>query len=184
VAYNVIHDVTRREYGGWGIYPDEGSHDLLIENNIVYRCQDGGLFAHHNQNIRAENNIFAFNHNAQVDRGGIGGLELTFQRNIVYYREGKAVGDYGSGNFGLAVCVFRNNLYWNASGQPVLFAQKNFSEWQSTGQDMGSLIADPMLVDPEHGDFKLQKESPAVRIGFKSWDMSQVGPRSNLPNKP
>ena len=25
IAFNVVHDVTRRDYGGWGIYPDEGS---------------------------------------------------------------------------------------------------------------------------------------------------------------
>ena len=90
----VVHDVSRRDYGGWGIYPDEGSHDLLIQKNLVYRCQDGALFAHHNHNITAENNIFAFNRTAQVERGGIGGFELTCRRNLFYYQEGKAVGDY------------------------------------------------------------------------------------------
>ena len=30
IRYNLVHDVSRRDYGGWGIYPDEGSHDLLI----------------------------------------------------------------------------------------------------------------------------------------------------------
>ena len=96
IAFNVVHDVARRDYGGWGIYPDEGSHDLLIRKNLVYRCQDGALFAHHNRDITAENNIFAFNRGAQVERGGIGGFELTCRRNLVYYTEGKAVGDYGS----------------------------------------------------------------------------------------
>ena len=61
IRYNRVHDVSRRDYGGWGIYPDQGSHDLLIQKNLVYRCQDGALFAHHNRNITAENNIFAFN---------------------------------------------------------------------------------------------------------------------------
>ena len=59
IRYNLVHDVSRRDYGGWGIYPDEGSHDILIQKNLVYRCQDGALFAHHNHNITAENNIFA-----------------------------------------------------------------------------------------------------------------------------
>ena len=92
IAYNVVHDVARRDYGGWGIYPDEGSHDLLIQKNLVYRCQDGALFAHHNHDITAENNIFAFNRTAQIERGGIGGFELTCRRNLVYYLEGKAIG--------------------------------------------------------------------------------------------
>jgi len=177
IAYNVVHDVVRRDYGGWGIYPDEGSHDMLIQKNLVYCCQDGALFAHHNHNITAENNIFAFNRTAQVERGGIGGFELTCQRNLIYYVEGKAVGDYGSGHCGRDVCVFDRNIYWNASGNPVLFANKSFSEWQAAGQDKNSIIADPMFVDSAKGDFTLRLDSPAAQIGFEPWDMSAVGPR-------
>ena len=89
IRFNVVHDVARRDYGGWGIYPDEGSHDLLIQKNLVYRCQDGALFAHHNRDITAENNIFALNRGAQIERGGIGGFELTCRRNLFYYEEGR-----------------------------------------------------------------------------------------------
>jgi len=177
IAYNVVHDVARREYGGWGIYTDEGSHDLLIQKNLVYRCQDGALFAHHSQNITAENNIFAFNRIAQVDRGGIGGFELFCRRNIIYYEEERAIGTYGIGNSGPNVCAFDHNVYWNASGKPVLFGTKSIAEWQATGQDKNSLIADPLFVDPEHGDFTLRPGSPAAQIGFEPWDMSAVGPR-------
>ncbi len=169
LEYNVVHDVVRRDYGGWGIYPDEGSHDILIKNNLVYRCQDGALFAHHNRNITAENNIFALNHSAQIDRGGIGGFELSCRRNIIYFSEGKAVGTYGIGNSGLTVCAFDRNLYWNASGNPVAFGNKSFAEWQAGGQDKNSLIADPLFVDPAHGDFRLRPGSPAARIGFEPW---------------
>jgi len=179
IAYNVVHDVVRRDYGGWGIYPDEGSHDMLIQKNLVYRCQDGALFAHHNHDITVENNIFAFNRGAQVERGGIGGFELACRRNLIYYQEGKAVGDYGSERCGRDVCAFDCNLYWNASGKAVLFANKSFSEWQATGQDTYSLIADPLFLDPAHGDFTLQSDSPASQIGFEPWDSSAVGPRSS-----
>ena len=166
------------DYGGWGIYPDQGCHDLLIQKNLVYRCQDGALFAHHNRDITAENNIFAFNRSAQIERGGIGGFELTCRRNIVYYLEGMAIGSYGSGHFGRDVCTFDRNLYWNASGEAVLFAGQSFSEWQATGQDTDSLIADPLFVDPVHGNFTLRPGSPAVQIGFEPWDLSAVGPAS------
>lgn len=180
IAFNVVHDVARRDYGGWGIYPDEGSHDLLIQKNLVYRCQDGALFAHHNRNITAENNIFAFNRAAQIERGGIGGFELIGRRNLIYYTEGMAVGNYGSRNTGPDVCAFDRNLYWNASGKPVLFGNKSFSEWQAAGQDKNSLIADPLFVDPARGNFTLRPGSPAVQIGFEPWDWSAVGPRHNF----
>jgi hypothetical protein len=178
IRYNMIHDVSRRDYGGWGIYPDEGSHDLLIQNNLVFRCQDGALFAHHNRYITAENNIFAFNRIAQLDRGGIGGFELTCRRNLFYFGEGKAVGDYGSDRCGRDVCAFERNLYWNASGKPVLFGNKTFAEWQALRQDQNSLVADPMFVNPGKGDFILRQGSPAAKVGFEPWDFKTVGPRS------
>jgi len=177
IRFNLVHDVSRRDYGGWGIYPDEGSHDILIEKNLVYRCQDGALFAHHNRNITAENNIFTFNRTAQVERGGIGGFELTCRRNLVYYKEGKAVGDYGNRHCGRDVCAFDHNLYWNASGQPVLFGGKTLAQWQAAGQDKGSIIADPLFVDPEKGYFRLRPGSQAAKIGFEPWDLKAAGPR-------
>jgi hypothetical protein len=181
MRYNVVHDVSRRDYGGWGIYPDEGSHDLFVENNLVYRCQDGALFAHHNRNVTAENNIFAFNRAAQVERGGIGGFELNFRRNIVYYREGMAVGTYGSGDCGRDVCAFDENLYWNTSGQAVGFGKLSFAEWQALGHDHKSLVADPLFAGPEKGDYTLRPGSPAAKIGFQPWDFAAVGPRRNSP---
>ncbi|HZL90195.1 MAG TPA: right-handed parallel beta-helix repeat-containing protein [Pirellulaceae bacterium] len=177
IRFNVIHDIVRRDYGGWGIYPDEGSHDLLVQKNLVYRCQDGALFAHHSRTITAENNIFALCQRAQIERGGIGGFELTCRRNIVYFKEGKAVGDYGGGNCGRNVCAFDENLYWETSGNPPLFGQKNLTEWQALGHDKTSVVADPQFVDADKGDFRLKEGSPATQIGFKTWDFSQVGPR-------
>lgn len=180
IRYNRVHDVSRRDYGGWGIYPDEGAHELLIQNNLVFRCQDGALFAHHNQNITAENNIFAFSRTAQIERYGVGGFELTFRRNLVYYEEGHAIGGGGIDKSGTNVCSFDRNIYWNTSGQPVSFGGKTFAEWQSQGQDRNSLLADPLFVDPGSGNFTLQPDSSATRVGFKDWDMSSVGPRAGM----
>jgi hypothetical protein len=176
IRFNVVHDVSRRDYGGWGIYPDQGSHDLLIQKNLVYGCQDGALFAHHNHDITAENNIFALNRAALVDRGGIGGFELTCRRNI-FFNEGTAVGTYGIANCGREFCAFDDNLYWNTSGKPVSFGTKSFAEWQAVGHDKNSLIADPKFVNPEKGDFNLRPGSPVAKIGFEPWDFSAVGPR-------
>jgi hypothetical protein len=184
IRYNRVHDVSRRDYGGWGIYPDEGSHDLLIQNNLVYRCQDGGLFAHHNRNITAENNIFAFSRRTQIERYGIGGFELNFRRNIVFFTEGKAVGDGGTGKSGRNVCAFDRNLYWNASGQPVVFGDKTLTQWQAVGQDKDSLVVDPLFIDPNNGDFRLGQGSPAAKAGFEPWDLKAVGPRDRQTQTP
>jgi hypothetical protein len=177
IRYNLVHDVTRRDYGGWGIYLDEGSHDIGVRNNVVLRCQDGALFAHHTRDVAVENNIFALNRGGQIEHGGLGGFELTCRRNLVYFKDGKAVGDYGGDRWGRDVCAFDQNLYWNGSGTKVLFGRKTFGEWQAAGQDKEGLVADPLFVDPDNGDFKLRPGSPAARLGFEPWDLSAVGPR-------
>ena len=163
--------------------PDEGSHDLLIQKNLVYRCQDGALFAHHNHNITAENNIFAFNRVAQVERGGIGGFELTFRRNLVYFTEGKAVGDYGAEHCGATCARFDAILYWNATGKPVLFATKSFAEWQAIGQDKQSLIVDPLFVDPQKADFRLRPQSPATRYPLRGMELLGGGATSQVDER-
>jgi hypothetical protein len=179
IRHNIVHDVTRRDYGGWGIYPDQGSHDLRIEKNLVYDCQDGALFAHHGRDITAENNIFAFSRQSLLERYGVGGFELTARRNLFYYREGTALGFGGIANSGTDVCVFDHNLYHNASGQPVMFGDKTFEEWQAAGQDKNSLVADPLFEDPDKGNFRLRSGSPATKVGFEPWelDLKSVGPR-------
>ena len=56
-------------------------------------------------------------------------------------------------------------------------ATRRFAQWQAAGQDKNSLIADPLFVDPEKGDFRLRPGSPATKIGFEPWDLTAVGPR-------
>ena len=52
-------------------------------------------------------------------------------------------------------------------------ATMSLAEWQAMGQDKNSLIADPLFVDPEKGDFRLRPGSPAAQIGFEPWDFSR-----------
>ena len=91
LRYNVVHDVNARAYGGWGIYPDEGSSEIVIEKNLVFRCRDGALFAHHNRNVTAENNIFAFNRSAtnRAWRHWRVRADLPAQPHLLHAREGR-----------------------------------------------------------------------------------------------
>jgi hypothetical protein len=101
---------------------------------------------------------------------------------VIYYQEGTALGASGVENGGTNVCAFGRNLYWNASGAPVLFGNKALAEWQAGGQDTNSIVADPLFVDPAHGDFRLRPGSPARQIGFEPWDLANVGPRPGSPS--
>jgi hypothetical protein len=43
------------------------------------------------------------------------------------------------------------------------------------------MIADPMFMDPEKGDFGLKAGSPAEKIGFKPIDITRTGRLNRAP---
>ena len=182
IRYNVVHDIQHRDYGGWGIYTDQGTGEVLIEKNIVYRCSSGPLFVSISTNITVENNIFAFGADYQIFRAGCSdptAFEYAFRRNIVYYNQGSVVGQWEPANRNF---LYDHNLYWNTSGKVTVFTgDKSLDDWRAAGQDKNSIVADPLFVDPEKGDFRLRPGSPAAEIGFEPWDLMAVGPR-RLPD--
>ena len=50
-------------------------------------------------------------------------------------------------------------------------------QWRSRGQDVHSLLADPLFVDVTGRNFKLRPSSPALTAGFVEFDLATVGPR-------
>ncbi|MDX9973046.1 MAG: right-handed parallel beta-helix repeat-containing protein [FCB group bacterium] len=172
--YNLIHDVSSYAYGGWGIYPDEGSSYLLIENNVVYNTKTGGFHQHYGRGNVVTNNIFAFSKEGQVIRTREEAHpSFFFERNIVLFDNGKLLGsNWGNGNYWID-----SNVYWDTSNPEITFAGMTFDEWKAKGRDANSVIADPMFVDPAAHDFTLKPESPALKLGFNNIDISQAGPR-------
>lgn len=76
---------------------------------------------------------------------------------------------------GKAKTEFRRNLYWDLSGKEPLFSGVSFAEWQRSGRDRDSRIADPQFRDASQYDFGLKPTSPALAMGFKPIATSQVG---------
>jgi parallel beta-helix repeat protein len=175
LRYNLIHDILSHGYGGWGIYTDEGSTGILIENNVVYRTKTGGFHQHYGKENTVRNNVFAFAKVGQIQRTRMEPhLSFTFDHNIVYWTEGPTL----HGNWKDDKYKFDYNVYWNASGKPVDFAGKSFADWQKAGQDEHSVIADPLFADPEKGNFTLRPGSQALKAGFKPIDLTGVGIRT------
>lgn len=174
VSHNHIHHVYATRYGGWGLYPDEGSTGIVLEGNLVHDVKDGGFHQHYGRENVVRNNIFAFSQEGQIAvTRSEPHLSFTFERNIVYWDQGHLLG-YGGWKAGAKVNLARN-LYWRTGGQPFDFAGQTWETWRATGRDEGSIVADPLFVDPAARDFRLRPESPAAKIGFQPFDYTQAG---------
>jgi hypothetical protein len=57
----------------------------------------------------------------------------------------------------------------------------SLAEWQALGFDQHSVFADPLFVDPAKGDYRVRPESPALKVGFENFDMTQAGLTRDFP---
>ncbi len=176
VSNNVIHDVysyDRYGRGGWGLYNDEGSSGIVLENNLVYRVKTGTYHQHYGRENVVRNNILANSMDGQIQRSRVEEhLSCTLANNLIYWDQGPLI---AAGRINDDQVKFERNLYFDASGSPVDFQGLTLAQRQEKGWDQGSIVEDPQFVDPAHGDFHLQPGSPAAKIGFQPFDYSKAG---------
>ena len=175
ISGNVIHNVGCDEgqygYGGWGIYLDEGSSEMLVENNLVYDCSSETFHQHYGRDNIVRNNIFAF--------GGEGAFivtrheehnSLTLTNNILVVDDASIYAfDTEKDWF-----VDDSNLYWDYkrggnvySGHTTkLFDRKSLVILTAQGYYNNAVYADPLFKDAENRDFTLAENSPALDAGF------------------
>lgn len=172
VANNLIHHVYSFDYGGWGLYTDEGSYGIIMENNLVYACKNSGFHQHYGKENIIRNNIFALNIRSQLQATRVEEhRSIVFMNNIIYFDKGTLL----SSNWHKFNLLTDNNLYWDTRTKEIMFADKSFSEWKKSGKDTRSIIADPLFVDPSAFDFHFKKNSAARKIGFVPFDYTKAG---------
>jgi hypothetical protein len=184
IRNNLFHDVWPYQQPpiGWGIYLDATTSGYLVENNVVYHTLSGGLMYNnggHENVIR--NNIFALSADQTLwpcweKRPN------TFQRNIVYLTQGDLMIPFAERWLKERIAgkellgLWDENLYWHAGGSDRLrFFRHELPEWQAMGLDRRSLVADPKFVNPQQCDFRLQADSPALKLGFQPIDAGAAG---------
>lgn len=183
IRRNVVHDVgTPPDAIGHGIYIDGGSSGVLVENNVCYDCGDGGIRIQHGTScITVLNNISAFN--------GFG-LGIDSERTNIFQYNIVLLGERGTPFYEIPEWQTYNkiidyNVYWRVDGKPPKFLSFTWDEWRKKEgvndiwykpvMDLHSRLADPKFVDAAKRDFRLQKDSPALGLGFRPIDTSAVG---------
>ena len=192
---NYIHHVEANQYGGWGIYNDEGSSHLLITHNVVHDTKFAGYNIHYCKEVTVRNNVFAYGRLQQLSRSRVEPHKsVFFENNIVYWTEGPLLdknwsdkeysfyfhpkNDSGTREE-LRTFEMDYNIYFNPTQklEQVEFNGQSWQEWLKRGNDRHSQYVDPQFVDPAARDFRLRPTSPALQLGFEPIDLSQVGSR-------
>ncbi len=176
IIYNVGCDEGQYGYGGWGIYLDEGSSEILVEKNLVYDCSSQTFHQHYGKDNMIRNNIFAF--------GGEGQFRITRNEdhNSLFLYNNILVGnDTPMYKDTISLDWFKddNNLYWDyntfgktvySGGSTNIFDSENILGMYGRGYYNNAILADPLFKDAENRDFTLAENSPALDGGFEPWE--------------
>ncbi|MDB6093549.1 MAG: hypothetical protein JWM32_1111 [Verrucomicrobia bacterium] len=187
---NHLHHIWSHDYGGWGVYLDEGTSYVVVEHNLVHDTKDASFNIHYGHENIVRNNIFARGKRAMVSVYRIepGHFSANFHTNILVgpspmlYRGGY------KGNIASGALIANANCIWSPGGKipPITNpethlkeghpAKFTFAQWQKTGHDECSIIADPKITEGRK-TWRVAPNSPALKLGFKPWDWSKCGPR-------
>jgi cysteine-rich repeat protein len=159
---------------------------IIVRNNLIHRNDKVGLiFGGFKASVgRANDNVFRGNtlyKNNTFGRDAGGESEIWVQYaednvidgNIIYAGDDNS---FVSSFAGSANNTFDHNLYFSDAGEEAGdfslngAAYAGFSAWQAgSGQDGASVTGDPLLSDPDDGDFHINAASPAFDAGDPSY---------------
>jgi parallel beta-helix repeat protein len=174
--------------GSHGIAVEYNSSGCTVARNLCYANgpQHAGIFVEMSSNVVVDYNVvcdeyIGIRFNAQATgcaaynnvAYNVGGVafsafnncsSITFENNIAFVCDYLMVHVRPDSQAGFR--SDHNN--WCANGAQLVWGWDplSFAQWQSaTGQDAGSLAADPMFASAGAGDFQLQAGSPCVDAG-------------------
>ena len=165
---NILNQNTLR-----GVYttkrtatPAFGANDVYVFNNTFYKNGFGYT--------QAENTALYI---TDLKSGGGG---LTAKNNIFVDNGGNANNNHVTNDWWTALATLDHNMYYDSSGTVTwrwdsAYRSLAYMQGLGTPQEANSSIENPLLNDPENGDFSLQATSPAIGNGT---DLSSLNPNS------
>lgn len=164
----------------WGIDLDDGSSNYHLYQNLTLGCSfklREGFFR------TVENNV-CIGPFPPGKHCCYAGNEDVVRRNIIVRTAGDAAWEMIHAQPQQAREI-DYNLYFCPDSDPVFRLEGktappfktalSLAEWQAAGLDTHSLAADPRFVDPVGGDYRVQPDSPALKLGFRNFEMDRFG---------
>jgi parallel beta-helix repeat protein len=181
-----------------------GGKNNVMENNIIAECGNGisyadvvdgrpsgRLMAGFLAGNRSRGNIFYTTGEVRDFPGGSQNMVEADKATLFMFTTRECIDTDRI----IAECDY--NLFFNATGKyaisgrpiasfeaavwwaryPRMPKETSLEQWREMGLDANSLAADPLFVDPEHDDYRLQSDSPALELGFRPIDASRIGIR-------
>ncbi|MCY7301377.1 MAG: right-handed parallel beta-helix repeat-containing protein, partial [Ilumatobacteraceae bacterium] len=179
ITGNHVHDVSSYHYGGQGIYPDEGSSGIRIENNCTHRVAYYGMSVHYGVDLVVRNNLLVVMGEGVLDAGRVElSCGMKLERNLMVWLDCprlKSTADWLPEHW-----QTRNNLVWCDAPGGVPWFRGSLTAEQAAGRWRGTIEADPLFADARSGDFALRADSPALKLGFKPFDWRVAGVRPRV----
>ncbi len=161
VEPNTIRNNRWRCDHGWDIDLDDGSSRYVIYNNLLL---NGGLKLREGFYRTATNNII---------------VENSLHPHVWFERSGDVfAGNIVMGAYRPAVMKIQT---WGAELDRNLFTttEADRLKYANRGCDTHSLVGNARFVNPETGDFRVKRGSPALKLGFRNFPMDRFGVTSS-----
>jgi hypothetical protein len=188
VRNNYLHDVDSPNVNA-NVRCDDDQHGTIIERNVIFRSCGEGFISKGNNTIR--NNVVV-----DLRSKTTGGDQCRHQRGYLVFPYGSVEGSLIERNIFYAREKGQKLLYENRGGRRPAsllrecradynlyyceadpeWGDRHLREQRAFGVEEHSVAADPLFVDPDHGDLRLKDGSPALKLGFEPIDITNVGP--------
>jgi len=203
----IVRNNFFREKSGWGLDLDDGASNYEIYNNI----STGGVSMKLREGAyrKVYNNIWYLSRAAPCFHVGNNYNHDQYYHNITVMEPGDTKWPNGWPWWPQMVYSviappavgpwfekIDNNCFYCVGGEFQAVVDQLRSEdgkrnakrydlagWRHLGFDRNSVYGDPMFVDPTNNDFRVRPESPALKVGFKNFEMGRWGLTEEFPKK-
>ena len=171
---NLSAPLSEPPYSGGGVFISDHSFGVVVRNCRFTRNRTlgigGGVYVDGNTTI--SNCIFNYN-NARVGGGGfalVAGNSMDLV-NCTFYRNSASQNDHYSiisfGDLNILNCIVSRGTLVDRVNNKFYSINSTYSLIQevTVAGGTGNIVANPLFVDPENSDFRLEAESPAINSG-------------------